>query len=506
MYRAWNSEITTPDFQVVNELLLHAHPSKTPEVTDTLPPSATPPDSGHGTIEEHCDIESELLRIGDENMAELRELCLALEIDSRCNLCAIVSICMRRDPDQKWLLDYSYLCHKCAAAPRTALSTLIVGTEFLYLLKLHFDNIIFDNIFKDRIITIFDFHTHFFINRCFSRCDDNPLLSENITLAHMAVTKALLTDENVVPYTKKRRLQYRLPKKKSTPDEKTALLEKYRRTVPCDFGRMLFYMWSGTNVMFNTTLTDLAIKKGKVLRGLKTRQSEIEPNVGPVYLSPIPTFRMKNATTTVCLLCEMMACSYESNMFLRKLHEKITSYSHNNLKIIDKTQLTLADILSTKANTITNQNAKNIDVSSYIIDDKPLFSSSKPGETDPFELTTFTYLILKQVGVIGLYKHFFADPLCAANIRSTDPDVLFFDVRDDYLTETKLAICSTNIYPSRVERDFWLYAHMFKAFQIIKRNYKTKTQISDFLKDFTQVLENHQFYLIDPCFIVDKYV
>nr|DBA07342.1 TPA_asm: M53 uoORF [Murid betaherpesvirus 1]DBA07796.1 TPA_asm: M53 uoORF [Murid betaherpesvirus 1] len=47
---------------------------------------------------------------------------------------------------------------------------------------------------------------------------------------------------------------------------------------------------------------------------------------------------------------------------------------------------------------------------------------------------------------------------------------------------------------------------MFKAFQIIKRNFKTKTQLSDFLRDFSQVLESHDFSLVDPSFTVEKYV
>ncbi|AWV68484.1 M52 protein [Murid betaherpesvirus 1] len=516
MYRAWDPSLTTIDSFLVNELLLHAHPTKTPpEVTEGQTPSSSSSsstDSGRETMLEEeaacCDLDSELARIGDENTAEIRELCLPLEIDSRCNLCAIVSICLRRDPQQKWLLDYCFLCHKCAAAPRTAMATLIVATEFLHLMKLHFRDIAFDNIFKERIVTIFDFHAHFFINRCYTQRDEHPVMVENITLAHMAVTRALLTDDDAVPYTKRRKIQYKLPKKPAPAEpEELRLLDKYRRATEGSFARVLFYIWSGTNVMFNTTLTDLAIKKSKALKALKTRQSEIEPSVGPVFLSPIPTFRLRNATTTVCLLCELMACSYRDNVFLQQLRERITNYSRNNLKIIDRTQLTMAEILSHGRNSEFPQQLKNKDVSIYVTSSpEALAAASRPGTEEPFELSALTYLVLRQVGVIGVYKHLFADPLCAANMRSTDPNILFFDVPNEYLNEAKLAICSTNAYPSRVERDFWLYAHMFKAFQIIKRNFKTKTQLSDFLRDFSQVLESHDFSLVDPSFTVEKYV
>nr|WEG69748.1 DNA packaging protein UL32 [Mastomys natalensis cytomegalovirus 3]WEG69888.1 DNA packaging protein UL32 [Mastomys natalensis cytomegalovirus 3]WEG70028.1 DNA packaging protein UL32 [Mastomys natalensis cytomegalovirus 3]WEG70168.1 DNA packaging protein UL32 [Mastomys natalensis cytomegalovirus 3]WEG70308.1 DNA packaging protein UL32 [Mastomys natalensis cytomegalovirus 3] len=511
MYRAWNTAITTIDSSLVNELILHAHPPKIPqEMTEPLMSTSTTSsdDSGRETVDETCDIDAELAKIGDETASEIRELCLPLEIDSRCNLCAIVSICLRRDPEQKWLLDYCYLCRKCAAAPRTSLATLIVATEFLHLMNVHFKDIVFTNIFKERIITIFDFHAHFFINRCFTQRDEHPIIGENITLAHMAVTRALLSDDDAVPYTKKRRIQYKLPKtSKQIEDDGIRALDKYKRLSNGTFTHVLFYLWAGTNIMFNTTLTDLAIKKSKILKTLKSRQSEFELSTGPVYLSPIPTFKLRNSTTTVCLLCELMACSYKDNIFLTNLKEKIMNYSHNNLKIIDRTQLALADVLSHGKNSEFPQQLKNKDVSSYITTlPNILVTSTKPGETETFELNTLTYLILRQVGVIGVYKHLFADPLCAANIRSTDPEILFFDVPNEYLNELKLAICSTNAYPSRVERDFWLYAHMFKAFQTIKRNFKTKTQLADFLKDFTQVLEGHRFALVDPGFIVDKYV
>nr|WEG68784.1 DNA packaging protein UL32 [Mastomys natalensis cytomegalovirus 1]WEG68920.1 DNA packaging protein UL32 [Mastomys natalensis cytomegalovirus 1]WEG71148.1 DNA packaging protein UL32 [Mastomys natalensis cytomegalovirus 1] len=513
MYRAWDASLSTPESPLLNELLLHAHPPKAPqeEMTESLSLSSnTSSDSGRETAEENCDLESEILRVAEEDVSEIKDLCLPLEIDSRCNLCAIVSICIRRDMHQKWLLDYSLLCHKCAAAPRTAMSTLIVSNEFLHLLKIHFKDIIFDNIFREKIITIFDFHTHFFINKCFAHREEHPLLGENITLAHMAVTKAILTEDDTVPYSKKKRIQYKLPKKIKQPsktDDVLLDLEKYRCAPMGTFTRTLFYVWSGTHVMFNTVLTDLAIKKTKTLKRLKTRQSEIEPSVGPVYLSPVPTFKIRNSTTTVCLLCELMACSYHNNMFLKNFKDKITNYSRNNLKLIDRTHLTLADILSRGKNSEFPEQIKNKDVSSYIIDMPiSLVTSTKPGSTDSFELDTFTYLILRQVGVVGVYKHFFADPLCAANIRSTNPDILFFDVRNEYLNEIKLAICSTNVYPSSVERDFWLYAQLFKAFQVIKRSYKTKTQLADFLRDFSQVLESHQFHLVDPSFTVDKYV
>lgn len=369
-------------------------------------------------------------------------------------------------------------------------------------------------------MTIFDFHTHFFINRCYAHREEHPLMAENITLAHMAVIRALLLDDETVPYTKNRRLQYKLPKRPEKSKKAAAVaaamameqeegihsMDRFRRTASGTFAMTLFYMWAGTNVMFNTPLTDLAIKKTNALKKLRTRHSEYESCYGPVFLNPIPVFRLRNGTTTVCLLCELMACSEQNNVFLRKLRERITNYSQNNLKMIDRTQLVLAEIMPQTRHLDLPSDLKNQDLSSYLANAETLVKATVPGTRDPFEIDAFTYLILRQVGMIGVYKHLFTDPICAANIRATDTSVLFFDVANEYLNEVKLAICTTNAYPSNVERDFWLYATLFKAFQLIHKNYKTKTQMNDFLRDFCQVLETHQFTLVDPHFTVLRYV
>lgn len=393
------------------------------------------------------------------------------------------------------------------------MSTLIVATEFLHLLQMHFQDIEFDNLFRDKIVSIFDFHTHFFINRCFAARDDDPVHGENITLAHMAVIRSLLMNEDAVPYSRQKRNTYRPPRKKHADAEDGDARDFIRRhgTIVGDrFADTLFYIWSGTNVFFNTTLTDLAIEKQKRLKGLQSRNTEIEPCVGPIYLSHTPVFNLRNHTTTVCLLCELMACSFYDNHVLRELHRRVLNYCHNNLKIIDRIQLTLAEIMGrSHASTVPARLRANQDVSEYLSErtEPRLSPTSGISLTDPpTELDAPLYFVLKQVGVTGIYKHFFCDPICAANIKTTRPEILFSKIPTEYLSELKLMICCENNYGIHVTREFWLYAQIFKAFQNVKRNYKAKTQLSDFLRDFKQVLETNDFQLVDPDFIIDKYV
>nr|WRQ19890.1 MAG: protein m52 [Herpesviridae sp.] len=518
-YVGWDVTITHHRSQIVNELLLHAHQSKASDVVEPFNGDSVQPQSeGARRLPEDThdepDIETELSDEISLESTELKELCLPLEIDRRCNLCAIVAICSKRDSRQRWLLDYSLLCYKCTAAPRTSMSTLIVATEFLHLLQLHFRDINFEHIFRDKIISIFDFHTHFFINKCYTARDDDPIHCENVTLGHMSVVRSILMRDEVVPYTKQKRNTYKLPKKKfQTDGDDTDIynfIKQHGMIVKDRFVDTLFYIWSGTNVFFNTTLTDIAIKKQKRLKEYRSRTTEIEPCIGPIYLSHTPIFNIKNHTTTVCLLCELMACSFYDNHVLQELHRKILNYCHNNLKIIDRIQLALADLMSfsTNSSVIPARIRTNQDISEYLSESSEPWFSAAPGTSDnsSLELDAPLYFILKQVGVTGIYKHFFCDPICAANIRSTKPDILFSRTPAEYLGELKLMICCANNYVTHVTRDFWLYAQIFKAFQNIKRNYKAKTQLSDFLRDFKQVLENHNFQLIDPDFIIDKYV
>uniref|UniRef100_A0AAU7E070 DNA packaging protein UL32 n=1 Tax=Hipposideros bat herpesvirus TaxID=3141919 RepID=A0AAU7E070_9VIRU len=504
-YTAWSPELVRVGTRVLNELLVHSHPLKIPDVPSETDLSGnangllrdTSDEAPHGE-----DLEAEIDASQQYELQDLKELCTPLEIDNRCNLCAISSICLRRDVNKKWLLDYSLLCFKCNSAPRTPMSTLIVAVEFLQLMKLHFPDIHMRNIFSDKILTVFDFHMHFFINRCFAKQSDNPITSENITLQHVAVVRSIIMGTDCVPYNKKYRMSLKKHAHPTSANVDDSPFSKHGSISKQRFDDLMFYIWSGTNVFCGTVLSDLAIEKNNAMSSVARRYHDIERCMGPVYLAPTPAFAMKNQTTTICLICELMACSYENNVVLNNVKQQILGYCHNNLKLIDRIQLTLADVMG-RFTPPSDTRSKSSDLSSHVSRealDRCGHAPEKATMNNPI------YFVFRQVGVTGLYKHFFCDPQCAANMRCTDPKVLFRVPDQRHVREIKLHICCDNNYISPVDRDMWLYIQLFKAFQLTKRNYRAKTQLSDFIREFKHLLEARNIDVIDPSFVVDKYV
>ncbi|AAM00702.1 DNA packaging protein UL32 [Panine betaherpesvirus 2] len=557
-YTGWSAEHTQWDSELTTELLWHAHPHQVADEPAAVVPggvqllsnadlglnfddhamSVTLSSAGHrsatqstvatevlhgggsgGGAASACDLDAELAGIDVTDPERLRRLCAPLSIDTRCNLCAIISICLRQDAEQTWLLDYSLLCFKCNYAPRTALSTLIVMSEFIHLLRRHFPDLHADELFRHHVLTVFDFHLHFFIHRCFEKQVGDAVENENITLNHLAVVRALVMNEDLAPYTKMRRACQ--PKQKAsaaaaskTPEAPKALLKSFvERSDPGRdrFVQLLFYMWAGTGVMSATPLPELTEIKFNRLDALTAEGNdvnhsdeslpppEIRKAVGPVYLCPVPVFLTKNQTSTVCLLCELMSCSYYDNLVLRELYRRVTSYCQNNVKMVDRIQLVLADMLRDCA---TPMGAVQDDVARHGAQVPLADCAAAPGARPD---AVFCH-VLRQVGVTGIYKHFFCDPQCAGNIRITNEAVLFGRLHPQHLHEMKLGICHDNYYISPLPRRVWLYIALFKAFQIAKRSNKSKTQLTDFVRDFAQLLEQSGIKLVEPSYVVDKYV
>ncbi|AEV80913.1 DNA packaging protein UL32 [Saimiriine betaherpesvirus 4] len=512
MYFGWSAEHNSPHSPLINELLLQAHPRKLP----STPSDQSVTNSTHGNSEREnetqstgipdligtaCDLDAELAQFELVDAERLKKLCTPLDIDTRCNLCAIISICLKRDHDQTWLLNYSLLCFKCNYAPRTSLSVMIVMSEFLQLLNHHFPDIQFGQLFRQNVLTVFDFHLHFFINRCFEKQNGDAMENENVTLSHLAVVKSLVLGEETVPYSKQRRFSHHKQKIViKIPEEAKETLDTFLQHStpgPDRFTHLLCYMWAGTQVMPNTPLSSLTEAKHQQLDSLNDAdEPEYEKTTGPIYLSPIPVLQWKNQTNTVCLLCELMSCSHYDNVLLKSLHHRITSYCQNNVKMMDRTQLVLAEVLRECAFAPPESHE---DLSQHAMQ-----SDSAPSLELTPDLLFCT--ILKQAGVTGIYKHFFCDPQCAGNMRIVNENVLFARIHPNHFQEVKLSICHDNNYISRLPRRVWLYIHIFKAFQIVKRNFKAKTQLSDFLREFTQILEACEIKLVDPSFVVDKYV
>nr|ARK00186.1 U36 [Human betaherpesvirus 6] len=484
MYKGWDSEALSIQSEIVNEILLYCYLTPQPPIPSETTTATSP-----------TNIENEISNLeSSENLEELKRLSVALNIDRRCNICSIVNLCLKQN--KSWIYDYSLLCYKCNYAPKTPLSLLIVSAEFIMLIRERFPNINFDGLFQNNIVSIFDFHVHFFIHRCFANTVNDHIQSENITLNHMAIIRSTLLKEDSIPHIKiKKFLTKKMnPKKTQNPE----LNKKLTVPMKTRFTTLLFYMWSGTNVFDRVPFTDLTIRKHRFIKNLYSNKTNIELTAGPILLAQIPFSITKNKTTSVCLLCELMAASKQDYLFLKYLHQSIMDYCQNNLKMIDRVQFVIADIFE---KTKIHMHVKNLsDYSKAIFDNEFSFSD------DNFTLDTHVYLILRQTGTVGVYKHFFCDPLCLANCKTINPEVLFNTTDAGEIQDLKVTICYRNEYLSIVEKHVWLAIHLFKAFQIIKPNHKNKTQIAEFLKDFTNLLALHHFDIVDPIFTVNYYV
>ncbi|APZ76263.1 DNA packaging protein [Murid herpesvirus 3] len=477
-FTSWNSKETTSLSKLVNEILYYSYPKKQKTTEQPNP-----------------NLEAEIANLENgENIEDILKYTVALNIDQRCNICAIINICTRLDKDKEWLLDYCLLCYKCNVAPRSTLSTLIVATEFLQITKNKFKNIKFDKIFEDEIVTILDFQVHFFINKCFSSHSSDFIGNENTTLNHIEIIKSIILRNDIFPNIKIKKSLFKESKPKNT--DNTDILNLQNIRMDTRFTDIIFYMWSGTNVFSHIPMTDLAIKKINTL-GKIGSTTNIDATQGPIMLSAVPISITKNETTNVCLICELISASYQDYELIKSIHEKILNYCTNNIKLIDKTNYVIAEMLNESP--IKKLIKPHMDYSSLI---KYIPPSNKSEPT----VDILSYLILKQTGTIGLYKHLFCDPLCIANTKTINPTILYNTTENKCLKDFKLAICYKNEYMNTVSKTMWLSIQIFKALQVSKPTSKNKTQIQEFLKYFLSLLEENQFNIIDPFFTINHYV
>ncbi|ANC96544.1 DNA packaging protein UL32 [macacine betaherpesvirus 9] len=482
VYKGWDSSLISMNSEILNEILLYSHLDVN-KIDSEESTSLLTLDNEIAVLEEELNIE------------EVKKITTPLNIDKRCNICSIINLCLRYESDKLWLYDYCLLCYKCNYAPKTPLSILIIATEFMQLIRKHFTSINFDGVFINNILSVFDFHVHFFINRCFATAED-LLHNENITLNHMTIIKSLLLKNETIPNLKLKKLI--LKKGETRKKDNSDLLEKLTIPLNTHFTDLIFYMWSGTNVFDRTSLTSLATKKRRFLKSICSTKDDFNSAAGPILLSHIPVSITKNTTTTVCLLCELMTSSKQNHDLVKFLYDSIVNYCQNNLKMIDRVQFVLADVLETSK--IHSFIKTKSDRSKIAISNEHSFSNSE------FVIDCQSYLILKQVGPIGLYKHFFCDPLCIANSKTINPNILFYTTENCILHDFKVTICYQNEYLTVIEKYVWLAIHYFKAFQIYKLNQKNKTLMTDFLKDFIQLLSEKKFEIVDPTFTINYYV
>ncbi|QOE74425.1 DNA packaging protein [Elephant endotheliotropic herpesvirus 3A] len=449
-------------------------------------------------------------------------------IDRPCPICTLVHRCVSAPDHVEWLLDYCTLCYKSCYAPRSGLSNLILGVDLFRLIESRLGPVT-EDLFTSGQVTPLDVYIHFHVNRCFARLH-NACANENTTIAHLQVLRCILTEAKDVPFRKN---SIHFPSKHEPKRNKQHPMTVDREST---FLPVLIYMWGQTSVLqlfddipaeYCRIISDrdrilwsspssspplpspghtsddassssyasypssqeedeedraLLLREAAVYGATGSGDTSKNRAVGPILLAPHPTLAHKNNTTSVCLLCELSATSYDNCRLLDELKNMVDTYCENNLKLVDKILFVLDDL--------ERQQQQR--------------SPSDGGDTSP-RIDPCVMALLKHVGPIGLYKHFYCDLMCACNTRTVNPDILF-GVPSGDLYETKLEICHANEYFTLYNKEHWLVVQYYKAFQTAEDTFKRKTQIRDFIRETKAVLAQISIDLIDVSFTIDQYV
>ncbi|UEH20503.1 DNA packaging protein [Elephant endotheliotropic herpesvirus 2] len=386
-------------------------------------------------------------------------------IDRPCPICTLVHKCVSTSDHIEWLLNYCLLCYKSCYAPRTALANLVLGVEFFHLVETRLGPVTAD-MFQSDQVTALDIYIHFHVNRCFAQLND-VCANENITIAHLQVLRCVLAEAKDVPF-KKNSISFTKHEAKCNKQYNT------RVNKDVNFLPLVLYMWGQTSIL--QAVDDCPSEYVNIMQAKEqllwsNEDDQKNRTVGPVLLAPHPVLAHKNNTTSICILCELLATSHDICTFLTELKNRIDTYCQNNLKLVDKIFFVLEDL------------ERNNEV-----------------QIDPCIM-----MILKHVGPIGLYKHFYCDIMCACNINTINPDILFgIPSGDPY--EMKLDICHANEYFTLYNKELWLIVQFYKAFQTAEETYKRKTQIRDFIRETKNTLSVITSNLIDVAFTLDQYV
>lgn len=378
-----------------------------------------------------------------------------LTIDRSCPLCAIVNECIRADNHIDWLLDYSLLCFKSCHAPRTAITTVILGTEFLSLASEFLKKSMIP-LLSDGTVSPLDIQVHFYINRCFSKLSGDALENENTTIWHFEVLRNMILERNEVPY--KKNMVSLVFTRQDCPEPGFQIREH------TSFLEVFFYMWLYTPVYDcqGIDIPEDVWAKKQIFLSDKTVASEL----GPVLLAPHPVMSQKNQTLSICVLCELSVSCIRAAEFISVIKQKIDDYCQNNLKIIDKIR--------------------------YIIDDAITASSEDTWKR-----------ILRQVDILIWYKHLYCDILCILNQNTLNTKVVFGVPR---VNDVKIEICHKNEYLTPYNKNTWLLAQLYKAFQVAPASFKRKTQLNDFVREAKTILRKLDINLVDLHHTIEQYV
>lgn len=392
----------------------------------------------------------------------------SLNVVSGCKICQTLHLLSNTEqPELAFYADYACLCYYALHAPKSWTSNLMVLADFLEILNIHFS--------KPSIGDIrgIDIYLHFFINKCFKPIDStNILQTEHLNFLKAEFLKASFTGT----------LSGVFCFKSIWPNKSSKCICEGKPVEPSKS----YFMWTKCQEASYKFLNFiLSIWKDSEFlsaqnRNLAEEPSSLEPRLhfdfeqqvatneenmaapfdvcqGPCLLGPSLNLAQKNNTTSLCILCECLACHSETKDVLDTIKQLILNSFGNGIKLIDRISFILQDthsLLFIKDQTVL----------------KRVIENCSPQE---------------------IHKHLFCDPLCALNSATVNQTILFGNP-DTQSFRTFKASLATGLY---LKRNGNFGCEILETLVIIFKsiqNFKLKqTIVLEIIKEIDTSLNKH---------------
>lgn len=439
----------------------------------------------------------------------------SLHSAASCRVCRLLfELAETSELPDAFLEDYALLCYVCLHAPICWSSGLTAAAELCHLLKKHFESQIHEaSIFQIGGISGIDIQLHFFINRCFKAiAPEKTYVNANLSflkleflrggligsiqpqLCFKTVWKTLNPEDSDTNGQRKRKRDWRGGSHKDhatvsspccswvrkQPDTGNVIRDAIQPQTTNDKTERRVAQ-ATTDIMIRCWLHSDLLKNRQRLPDAESNElpqysppDTADIDKGPCLLAPMVNLKQKNQTFSTCLLCELLSTHPHAKRVLGEIHGEIMTRVLNNMKLIDRINLLMADTAYLRS----------------LIEDETFF-------------LLFTSLTSHEI-----YKHLFCDPLCILNTLATSPDVLFCEREEGELTRLKqrLAIGDVSlIAASSLPRCDHLesLALIFKSIQALPVQ---KTTFLDILREVDASLTDHRLSAVQSVQTAHLYV
>ncbi|AIB03224.1 putative major envelope glycoprotein [Bovine gammaherpesvirus 6] len=413
----------------------------------------------------------------------------SLEATATCKLCQLLhSLCVQFSPSISFYGDYAAICYYALYAPKTCSATLMLLADLVDLLEAYFSCSQFDLTQLNGA----DVYLHFFVNKCFKPVNKDQLFQmSNLNSLKVEFLKAGLTGvlsstfcfkniwPTICPIVENKKNACNCDLGQVTQD--TSIFQRSFDTKN-NFLDLILLLWKDSDLLTpkNKELAATLANQQPCFKTLCSLQNqtdtldippELDLTQGPCLMSPPLHLSKKNHTSSLCLLCECLACHSETAQALSTLKEIILNSFGNNVKLIDRILFILEDQ----------------DALAFISDRellKPVLQNCSPQE---------------------IHKHMFCDPLCALNTVLTDQKILFAWPDEAAFQDFKTTL-ATGLYLNHGSLSACEFLEtlifMFKGIQNSKVN---KTTTLEIIREVDASLKKHNIQVLNAYHTFQSY-